>query len=157
FPRFTIRDMVRAQHRLMTEVLGLEHVYAIVGQSMGGMQAFEWAVSYPDFATKVVTIVGSPQVTSYDLLLWETVIRAIDVSQQCKTCDPVMIFTPLMELVARTPEYRVRQTSPGQFPDFLKSILDEDRQDYRPEDLKSQIRAKMQHDVAMPFGPQSRR
>jgi len=152
FPRFTIRDMVRAQHRLMTEVLRLEHVYAIVGQSMGGMQAFEWAVSYPAFVTKVVTIVGSPQVTSYDLLLWETAIRAIDTTQKCKDCNPVGLFSPLMSLVSDTAEYRVRETSPKEFPRFLQSIMADDDKDFRPEDLKSQMRAKMAHDVAGPFG-----
>lgn len=152
FPRFTIRDMVRAQHRLITEVLGLAHLHAIVGISMGGMQAFEWAVSYPDFVDKVVPIVGSPQVTSYDLLLWETVIRAIETTQKCEDCDPVGVFAPLIYLVLQTPEYRVKETPREGFPRFLKSITDEERQDFRPEDLKSQMRAKMVHDVAGPFG-----
>lgn len=152
FPRFTIRDMVRAQHRLLNEVLGLAHLHAIVGISMGGMQAFEWAVSYPDFADKVVSIVGSPQVTSYDLLLWEAVIRAIEVSQKCADCDPVGVYAPLIYLVLQTPEYRVKETSREEFPRFLKSITDEERQDFRPEDLKSQMRAKMAHDVASTFG-----
>jgi len=88
FPLFTIRDLVSVEHRLLTEVLHVEHPHAVVGISMGGMQAFQWAVSYPDFATKIVAIAGSPRVTSYDMLLGETVIQAIDASQECKTCDP---------------------------------------------------------------------
>src|SRR5207247_692624 len=39
FPRFTIRDMVQSQHRLLTEHLKIEHVVTVVGPSMGGMQA----------------------------------------------------------------------------------------------------------------------
>ena len=119
---------------------------------MGGMQAFDWAVSYPEFSKKVVAIAGSPQVTSYDMLLWETVIRAIEVSQECKTCDPVRVYAPLVYLFLNTPAYRVRETPRAQFSQFLKSILDDERKDYRPEDLKSQMRAKLTHDVSRAFG-----
>ena len=42
FPRVAIRDMVRLQRRLLTEHLGVSHLKAVVGVSMGGMQAFEW-------------------------------------------------------------------------------------------------------------------
>lgn len=47
FPPITIRDMVRAQH-LLVRHLGIERLLAVVGGSMGGMQALEWAATYPD-------------------------------------------------------------------------------------------------------------
>jgi homoserine O-acetyltransferase len=47
FPNITIRDMVRAQKRLM-EHLGIGRLLAVVGGSMGGMQALEWAATFPD-------------------------------------------------------------------------------------------------------------
>jgi homoserine O-acetyltransferase/O-succinyltransferase len=47
FPSVTIRDMVRAQKRLV-EHLGIERLLAVVGGSMGGMQALEWAASFPE-------------------------------------------------------------------------------------------------------------
>ena len=46
-PEISIGDMVQSQYRLVTEVLGLEGLYAVTGISMGGMQTFEWAVSHP--------------------------------------------------------------------------------------------------------------
>src|SRR3954464_9397920 len=54
FPVTTIRDNVEAVYRLLTEDLGVKHLRAIVGFSMGAQQAFQWAVSYPDFADKIV-------------------------------------------------------------------------------------------------------
>jgi len=77
FPKITIRDMVNSQYQLVTKVLHLEHVRAVVGISMGGMQTFEWMVSYPDFMEKAIPIVGSPRLASYDLLLWQAENDAI--------------------------------------------------------------------------------
>jgi homoserine O-acetyltransferase len=47
FPRFLIRDMVTSQHRLMTQHLGIPHVVAVVGPSMGGMQSLQWGRRTP--------------------------------------------------------------------------------------------------------------
>lgn len=56
FPVVTIRDMVRAQHRLLAEGLGLKGLYAVVGGSMGGMQALQWAIEYPDFVERLLPL-----------------------------------------------------------------------------------------------------
>ena len=77
FPEFSIRDMVETEYALVTKQFQLHHVYAIAGISMGGMQAFQWAVSYPDFADKIIPIVGSPQLDAADLLLWNGEMQAI--------------------------------------------------------------------------------
>lgn len=49
FPVVSIRDMVRAQYRLVTDGLKLSGLHAVIGGSMGGMQALQWAIDYPDF------------------------------------------------------------------------------------------------------------
>jgi homoserine acetyltransferase len=58
FPEFSIRDMVSAEQQLVVGTLHLRHLRAVMGFSMAGMQAFQWAVSYPGFMDKVVSIVG---------------------------------------------------------------------------------------------------
>jgi homoserine O-acetyltransferase len=57
FPRFNIRDMVNSQERLVREKLGITRLVAVVGASMGGMQALQWAVSYPDRMEAIVPII----------------------------------------------------------------------------------------------------
>lgn len=49
FPKYTIRDMVRAQHEFVTKGLGLASLLAVGGPSMGSFQGIEWGVTYPGF------------------------------------------------------------------------------------------------------------
>ena len=74
---FTMRDMVRAQHDFLTRELKIDHVLAVSGLSMGGMQTFQWVGSYPDFMTKAIPIVGSPKLAPYDLLFWKSELSVI--------------------------------------------------------------------------------
>lgn len=60
FPRFTVGDIVRAQ-KLLLEHLGVKHLVAVVGPSYGGYQAFQWAVTYPDFMHGIVAVVTAPK------------------------------------------------------------------------------------------------
>lgn len=78
FPAFAIRDMVNAEYRLATETLHLKHLHAVTGQSMGGMQTFEWMVDHSDFMDVAIPIVGSPKLTSYDHLVMTIEVNAIE-------------------------------------------------------------------------------
>src|SRR5439155_11437647 len=59
FPIVTIRDNVAAVHRLLVDELKSPHLKAVIGFSMGAQQAFQWAVSYPDFADRIVATSGT--------------------------------------------------------------------------------------------------
>lgn len=152
FPRFTIRDMVRAQHRLVTDVLGLERLRAVVGISMGGMQAFEWLLTYPGFAQKAIPIVGSPQLSSFDLLVWETQLRTLEQCQQAGCADPATLFNLIGYMVLHTPQYRNGQTSREQFAAFVERLEEAGRRSFDAENVASQLRAMLAHDVAVGFG-----
>ncbi len=117
FPEFTIRDMVESEHRLATEVLHLTHVHAVMGISMGGMQTFEWVVAYPDFMDAAVPIVGSPQSTSADKLLWTSQIDALELDPEWKDGNGTQpmtrgfaVFSEIGAMANSSPGYRVAQT-----------------------------------------------
>ncbi len=77
FPVMTIRDNVEAVHRLLTEDLKITHLRAVVGFSMGTEQAFQWAVSYPTFADRIVGTSGTAKCYPHGVVRLEGQIAAI--------------------------------------------------------------------------------
>jgi len=78
FPRITIGDMVMAEHRLITETLGLRRLHAVLGWSMGGMQAIEWAHRFPGTATRVAAVAGTPRMATYDMYFVRMTLTLLD-------------------------------------------------------------------------------
>jgi homoserine O-acetyltransferase len=103
FPQLRIVDMVDAQKRLLTEQFGIEKLHAVVGISMGGMQAFEWGVRYPDFVKRIVSIVGSPQLPVFDIVLWRTLNQLRKMLRDCQCDEPLEIMS-LVEMMTDSPE-----------------------------------------------------
>jgi homoserine O-acetyltransferase/O-succinyltransferase len=60
FPKYNYDDMVDAQYRLVTEGLGVKHLRLVIGNSMGGMHAWLWAVKYPKAMDVVVPMASQP-------------------------------------------------------------------------------------------------
>jgi homoserine O-acetyltransferase/O-succinyltransferase len=56
FPKYAVQDMVTAQHRLVTEHLGIRRLAGVVGISMGGFQTLQWATQYPDMMDWAIPI-----------------------------------------------------------------------------------------------------
>jgi homoserine O-acetyltransferase/O-succinyltransferase len=148
FPLFTVKDMVDITYLLLTRYLELSHLYGVIGISMGGMQTFQWMVSYPDFLEKAVAIEGSPRLTAYDLLLYRAELSAIEnscsgeqgINQGMKT------LAAIHALHSQTPRLVVRQTTPEQFPQYFaqveKSLLK-----YNGLDWAWQLKAIIAHDI----------
>jgi homoserine O-acetyltransferase len=155
FPRFTIRDMVNTQHQLLTKVLGIKHLRAVLGISMGGMQTFQWVVSYPDFMERAAAIVGSPRLAPYDLLLWQAQIDAI-------MNDPGWRGGEYTENPARSAEYEfgaLLLTTPDEFNRRMtreKLFAELERaktvKGFDANDKIRQDQAMMSHDVSARFG-----
>lgn len=155
FPKFGIRDMVESQRRLVTEVLGITKLYAVAGISMGGMQAIEWSVSHPEMVARALPIVGTPQLTSTDLLLWNAELHALvsDVAYKNGEYEgrpPMRAVLDIHQLQLTTPAYRAQQTSREQFPAWLAQIESDASFDWN--DWHRQLEAMLVHDVGKPYG-----
>lgn len=60
FPVVTVADMVRAQ-KMLLDYLGIPRLLAVAGGSMGGMQALQWAVAYPEMVASCIAIASTPK------------------------------------------------------------------------------------------------
>jgi homoserine O-acetyltransferase/O-succinyltransferase len=151
FPSITERDMVRAEYRAVTETLHLKHAHAVVGISMGGEQTFEWAVTYPEFFDLAVPIIGTPQLTSYDLL-------SHTIAEDAMLADPdykdgkygekqpaLKLANELLKMQLSTPQYRVTHTDRKDFPALLEEARKPERQD--ANDRMWQLKAVLGQDV----------
>jgi homoserine O-acetyltransferase len=78
FPVITVADMVRTQ-RAFLDALGIERLAAVAGGSLGGMQAFEWAILFPDQVDAVVAIASThalhPQGVAWNAIAREAIMR----------------------------------------------------------------------------------
>ena len=84
FPRFTIRDMVKAEHRMLTECLGIKRLVAVSGSSMGGIEAMQWAVSFPNFMEAVIPLVPMARANRQGNFIWEAVRQVVMVGPKWK-------------------------------------------------------------------------
>ncbi len=117
FPQFSISDMVNAQYKVLTENLNIHHLAAVAGGSLGGLQALQWAVSYPDFMDKVVAIDATPKLSAYDLLWTSTYVEAVKSDTAYHggnyTVNPATpLAAHLSQLVISTPA-KVNSTVPA--------------------------------------------
>ena len=87
FPLTTIRDNVEACRRLLTEQLGVRRLDAVIGFSMGGAPAFQWAVSHPDFARRVIVTSATAKCYPHGIVRLESQIQAIATDPSFKGGD----------------------------------------------------------------------
>lgn len=87
FPVMTIRDNVEAVHQLLTNELKINHLQAVIGFSMGAEQAFQWAVSYPDFADRIVATSGTAKCYPHGRVRLEGQISALTADETFKNGD----------------------------------------------------------------------
>ena len=76
FPVVTVEDWVEAQARLATR-LGIERFAAVMGGSLGAMQALQWSIAYPDRVGAVVAVAAAPKLSAQNIAFNEVARRAI--------------------------------------------------------------------------------
>ncbi|CAN0476656.1 unnamed protein product, partial [Phaeothamnion confervicola] len=76
FPIITVRDWVRSQARL-ADVLGIQQWAAVMGGSLGGMQALQWTIDFPDRVRHAVVIAAAPRLSTQNIAFNEVARQAI--------------------------------------------------------------------------------
>jgi homoserine O-acetyltransferase/O-succinyltransferase len=150
FAHLTVGDMVQSQYRLLTERLGITHLRAVLGFSMGGMQAIEWAVRHPDFVDKIVPIAGASRVGTFDRLMWTAMLNEIDDGMRAHTpSDSIWARLAHMEMLfVQTPigvNAKVIDSVEGEIATNARGY----RTQWKLEDYAAQLRAIRRYDVRL--------
>lgn len=78
FPRYDYTDMVNAQYQLLKDELNIDHLYLIIGNSMGGMNTWKWVTMYPDYMTAAIPMAATPApMSSRNWIMRKMVINSI--------------------------------------------------------------------------------
>lgn len=154
FPRISIGDMVASQYRLVTEVLSLERLHAVAGASMGGMQTFEWMVAHPRFIEKAVPLIGSPKLGPYDIALWETDLRILELYEACRCSAAAATLAGVGLLAGSSPERVEAQIDPAEVEASLEAAARRtlERPDGWTHDMATQLHAMIGHNISRNFG-----
>ncbi|MCH8617323.1 alpha/beta fold hydrolase [Sphingomonas sp. SM33] len=95
FPKYDYDDMVEAQHRMLTEGLGVQHMRLIMGTSMGCMHSFVWGETYPNFASALMPLACEPiEIAGLNRMWRQLAIDGIEADPAWKrgnyTAQPVL-------------------------------------------------------------------
>lgn len=158
FPKYTIRDMVHAQHALMAKTLGLTHLVAVGGSSMGSFQTIEWGIHYPDFMTGLIMIVPAARSDHH-------FAAVVDAFEAMVTLDPkyndgkytenpvegirraALIYFPW----TASDEYLIGLTE-AEYEAAKKAAGDRWAKEWDANSMLSRYNASRNFDVSVPFG-----
>ncbi|MEJ2637195.1 MAG: alpha/beta fold hydrolase [Calditrichia bacterium] len=156
FPEFTIKDMVNTQFQLLKEQLGIAHLRAVIGISMGANQALQWMVQYPDFMDKIIAIAGTTEPTPYDKMISRAFAIALETGREDPNWerDALRRLGTIHSLLFRTPK-NFADLSDEACERFCKGfesyVLSND-----PYDYIYQARAEASHNIFKDFNGSSK-
>ncbi len=164
FPKYNYDDMVVAQHRLVTEGLGIKRLRLVMGNSMGGMHTWVWGVRYPDMMDALVPMASQPTGMSsrnwmMRRLMIETIKADPDYQDGNYTSQPKMLRVanvfyatgtnggdlayqkqaPTREAADKLVETRLNAPPPADANDFIWQWASS--ADYNPEPALGKIKA----------------
>lgn len=149
FPDIRVIDMARCQKAVL-DYLGIEHLHAIVGGSMGSMQGFELITEYPNLADKAVLYVCSPRNSPYDIIRREATLDIIDMGRKYNISpQEYMKSVRLIQSInGKSPEYYSVEMPLTQTQDYINSF-----NTYKPglfdqDNFYSQTKALYYHDIS---------
>lgn len=157
FPRYTVRDMVRAQHAFMTAAFGVHRAAFVAGASMGAFQALEWAIHHPDSLGGAILMVPAARAGN--------VMRAVvQAALEVVRLDPAWnegryTQQPLNGLKAAGRLYFPWTVTDAYLERLSASVLEEELQgtvsratQWDAWDFIRRYEASASHDIGVPFG-----
>jgi homoserine O-acetyltransferase len=117
---------------------------------MGGMQVFQWLVSYPEFIDKAIIYVGTPRRSTYDLLLMIFRKKMIESYRELGADENLInkMINYTTQLFARTPEYIIEKYDYSEFPDYITKIEErKPSKTFTIENHLSQLNAMITHNI----------
>ena len=156
FPQFSIRDMVESQ-RVLLDHLGIDQLHAVIGASMGGMQALQWGVSHPQRMRRIVAMTPMAKTAPWAAAINETSRRALMADPDWATggARGWAAWVPLMQLLSgRTPRQLQSEFNSGE---AVRGWIEARTtwwlaQGFAPVDWIYQSRAYDAHDVGTTAG-----
>jgi len=149
FPEIRVIDMARCIKGVLDH-LGIEHVHAIVGGSMGSMQGYELICEYPDLADKAVLYVSSPRNSAYDIIRREAALEIIDLARKYRIPEEEYI-KPLrltQSVNGKSPEYYSREMSHTEAADYIEKFDNYTPGIYPADNFYCQTKALYTHDIS---------
>jgi homoserine O-acetyltransferase len=161
FPAVTIRDNVEAMYHLVTDGLGIRHLKAIVGHSMGAEQGLQWAVSHPDFMDLVVAISGTGKTYPHEVLRLESALSLITLDSSILAGNDTLSSSGKATWAyhwwawLRSPEYWRQGLFKTRNTPTIEAFIEQAPRRFptsRPYDYVLQGRAAQAHDVGQTPG-----
>lgn len=157
FPRYTIRDMMRAQHALVTRGLELTRLRAVGGSSMGSFVSLEWGIHHPEMVRSLILLVPSPKAEPTFQLTVDLMTSVIALDPEWEggryTHNPIeglrlagMLYYPWVVSAPYIDRLSARQRAKDQ-EESARSFANWDA-----NSLILRYAASRAHDVSAPFG-----
>ncbi len=155
FPEITIDDMVNSQYKMLKEHFGFKHIHAIIGGSMGSMQALQWIVSYPNFISKAIPYVASPRRSTYDRLIMQFRKKTIETYRELGADDKLIstMINYTTQLFVRSPEYIIENISHDDFESYIYKKIEnrEPSKTFTIDNHLAQLKAMISYNIYKDF------
>ena len=161
FPLVTIHDNITVQHRLVCEELGITAFALVIGFSMGGQQAYEWACRFPSMVRRLAVLCGAARTAPHTWVFLEGVKAALCAGGSLTPGSPgaavgkralARVWAGWGLSQAWYRERRYEQDGHRSLEDYLQTDWDADFDAYDARDLLSMIETWQAHDVGGPRG-----
>jgi homoserine O-acetyltransferase/O-succinyltransferase len=154
FPRYCYADIVEAQHRLVTEGLGLERLRLVLGTSMGGMHTWMWGERYPGMMDALLPIASLPEPVDGRNLLWRRLLIKIiqlgeDERRGASTQQPSSLGLAwnVFELMVDSPaRLTTAFAGPDEADNHIESVAEEARKAEKVNDVIWEFDASRDYD-----------